>query len=149
MSIGNIRTREVVVARRDTTVSEAARLMRNHHVGDVVVVDELDGRKVPCGIVTDRDIVIGLVAQGLDADTIAVSDLMTMEIIVARELDGVADTLEVMRVKAVRRLPIVDALGTLVGIVTADDLLQLLSEEMSALATMMNREKRREVTVRK
>jgi len=149
MSIGNIRTREVVVARRDTTVSEAARLMRKHHVGDVIVVDELDGRKVPCGIVTDRDIVIGLVAQGLDADTIAVSDLMTMEIIVARELDGVADTLEVMRVKAVRRMPIVDALGTLVGIVTADDLLQLLSEEMSALATMMNREKRREVTVRK
>ena len=149
MSIGNIRTREVVVARRDTTVSEAARLMRKHHVGDVIVVDELDGRKVPCGIVTDRDIVIGLVAQGLDADTIAVSDLMTMEIIVARVLDGVADTLEVMRVKAVRRLPIVDALGTLVGIVTADDLLQLLSEEMSALAAMMNREKRREVTVRK
>jgi len=149
MSIGNIRTREVVVARRDTTVSEAARLMRKHHVGDVIVVDELDGRKVPCGIVTDRDIVIGLVAQGLDADTIAVSDLMTMEIIVARVLDGVADTLEVMRVKAVRRLPIVDALGTLVGIVTADDLLQLLSEEMSALAAMMNREKRREGTVRK
>jgi len=56
MSIGNIRTREVVVARRDTTVSEAARLMRKHHVGDVIVVDELDGRKVPCGIVTDRDI---------------------------------------------------------------------------------------------
>ena len=149
MPIGNIRTREVVVAGRDTTVSEAARLMRKHHVGDVIVVDELDGRKVPCGIVTDRDIVIGLVAEGLDADTITVSDLMTTEIIVARELDGVADTLEVMRVKAVRRMPIVDALGTLVGIVTADDLLQLLSEEMSALATMMNREKRREVTVRK
>ena len=149
MPIGNIRTREVVVAKRDTTVSEAARLMRSHHVGDVVVVDELDGRKVPWGIITDRDIVIGLVAQGLDADTITVSDLMTTEIIVARELDGVADTLEVMRVKAVRRMPIVDALGTLVGIVTADDLLQLLSEEMSALAAMINREKRREVTVRK
>jgi CBS domain-containing protein len=149
MPIGNIRTREVVVARRDMTVSEAARLMRNHHVGDVVVVDELDGRKVPCGILTDRDIVIGLVAEGLDADTITVSDLMTTEIIVARELDGVADTLEVMRVKAVRRMPIVDALGTLVGIVTADDLLQLLSEEMSALAAMINREQRREVSVRK
>ena len=149
MPIGNIRTREVVVAKRDTTVSEAARLMRSHHVGDVVVVDEVEGRKVPCGIVTDRDIVIGLVAQGLDPDTITVSDLMTTEILVARELDGVADTLEVIRVKAVRRMPIVDALGTLVGIVTADDLLQLLSEEMSALAAMINREQRREVTVRK
>ena len=149
MPIGNIRTREVVVAKRDTTVSEAARLMRSHHVGDVVVVDEVDGRKVPCGIVTDRDIVIGLVAQGLDPDTIQVGDLMMTGIVVGRELDGVADTLEIMRVKAVRRMPIVDALGTLVGIVTADDLLQLLSEEMSALAAMINREQRREVTVRK
>ena len=149
MPIGTIRTREVVVARRHTTVSEAARLMRNHHVGDVVVVDEVDGHKVPCGIVTDRDIVIGLVAQGLDADTIQVGDMMMTQIVVGRELDGVADTLEVMRAKAVRRMPIVDALGTLVGIVTADDLLQLLSEEMSALASMINREQRREVTVRR
>ena len=149
MPIGNIRTREVVVAKRGTTVSEAARLMRSHHVGDVVVVDEVDGRKVPCGIVTDRDIVIGLVAPGLDPDTIQVGDLMMTGIVVGRELDGVADTLEIMRVKAVRRMPIVDALGTLVGIVTADDLLQLLSEEMSALAAMINREQRREVTVRK
>jgi CBS domain-containing protein len=123
--------------------------MRSHHVGDVVVVDEVDGRKVPCGIVTDRDIVIGLVAPGLDPDTIQVGDLMMTEIAVGRELDGVADTLEVMRAKAVRRMPIVDALGTLVGIVTADDLLQLLSEEMSALAAMINREQRHEVTVRK
>jgi CBS domain-containing protein len=123
--------------------------MRSHHVGDVVVVDEVDGRQVPCGIITDRDIVIGLVAQGLDPDTIAAGDMMMREITVGRELDGVADTIEIMRVKAVRRLPIVDALGTLVGIVTADDLLQLLSEEMSSLSAMISREQRREVTVRK
>jgi len=123
--------------------------MRSHHVGDVVVVDEVDGRQVPCGIITDRDIVIGLVAQGLDPDTIAAGDMMMREITVGRELDGIADTIEIMRVKAVRRLPIVDALGTLVGIVTADDLLQLLSEEMSSLSAMINREQRREVTVRK
>jgi|SRR6476469_7260965 len=149
MPIGNIRTRDVVVASRDTTVNEVARLMRSHHVGDVVVVDEVDGRQVPCGIITDRDIVIGLVAQGLDPDTIAAGDMMMREITVGRELDGIADTIEIMRIKAVRRLPIVDALGTLVGIVTADDLLQLLSEEMSSLSAMINREQRREVTVRK
>jgi CBS domain-containing protein len=147
--IGNIRSREVVVSRRDTKVSEAARLMRKHHVGDVVVVDEVNGRQVPCGIVTDRDIVIGVVAQGLDPDTIAVGDMMMTEITVGRELDGVADTIEVMRVKAVRRLPIVDALGALVGIITADDLRQPLSEEMSSLAAMIAREQRREVTVRR
>jgi CBS domain-containing protein len=149
MPIGNIRTRDVVVSRRDTKVSEAARLMRKHHVGDVVVVDEVNGRQVPCGIVTDRDIVIGIVATGLDPDTMLVGDIMMREIAVGHELDGVADTIELMRLKAVRRLPIVDALGTLVGIVTADDLVQLLSEEMSSLAAMINREQRREVTVRR
>ena len=149
MPIGTIRTREVVVARRDAKVSEAARLMRKHHVGDVIVVDEVDGRQVPCGIVTDRDIVIGVVAPGLDPDVITVEDMMLSQITVGRELDGIADTIAVMRAKAIRRLPIVDAMGTLIGIVTADDLLQLLAEEMGALAAMIVREQRREVSLRK
>jgi CBS domain-containing protein len=149
MPIGTIRTRDVVVAKRDTTVSEAARLMRKHHVGDVVVVDEVNGRQVPCGIVTDRDIVIGVVAPGVDASQVAVGELMTAQIVVGKELDGVADTIEVMRTKGVRRLPIVDALGTLVGIVTADDLVQLLSEEMSCVAGLIVRERRREAAARR
>lgn len=149
MPIGTIRTREVAVAQRLTKVSEAARLMRKHHVGDVVVVDEMGGRQVPCGIVTDRDIVITVVAQGVDPDTIAVGDMMSSELVVGRETDGVADTIQVMRTKGVRRLPIVDALGTLVGIVTADDLLALLSDELTSLTTMVAREQRRELVFRK
>ena len=149
MPIGTIRTREVAVAQRLTKVSEAARLMRKHHVGDVVVVDEMGGRQVPCGIVTDRDIVITVVAQGVDPDTVAVGDMMSSELVVGRETDGVADTIQVMRTKGVRRLPIVDALGTLVGIVTADDLLALLSDELTSLTTMVAREQRRELVLRK
>jgi len=149
MPIGTIRTREVAVAQRLTKVSEAARLMRKHHVGDVVVVDEMGGRQVPCGIVTDRDIVITVVAQGVDPDTVAVGDMMSSELVVGRETDGVADTIQVMRTKGVRRLPIVDALGTLVGIVTADDLLALLSDELTSLTTMVAREQRRELVFRK
>ena len=84
----------------------------------------------------------------MDPDTIAVGDMMRTEITVGRELDGVADTIELMRVKAVRRLPIVDALGTIVGIVAADDLLQLLAEEMRSLTEIVAREQRREVIVR-
>ena len=149
MPIGTIRTRDVVVAYRHTKVSEAARLMRQHHVGDVVVVDDVDGRRVPCGIITDRDIVVGVVAKGLDPEAILVSDLMAGEITVGRELTGVADTIQLMRSKGVRRLPIVDALGTLIGIVTADDLLALLSEEMAWLATMIAREQHREWELRR
>jgi CBS domain-containing protein len=149
MPIGTIRNREVVTAHRGTKVSEAAQLMRKHHVGDVVVVDQVNGREVPCGMVTDRDIVITVIAQGVDPEGVMLGDMMSSDIVVGRETDGVADTIQVMRTKGVRRLPIVDALGALVGIVTADDLLALLSEEMNSLTTLVAREQRRELVLRR
>lgn len=149
MPIGTIRNREVVTANRGTKVSEAAQLMRKHHVGDVVVVDQVNGREVPCGMVTDRDIVITVIAQGVDPEGVVLGDMMSSDIVVGRETDGVADTIQVMRTKGVRRLPIVNALGTLVGIVTADDLLALLSEEMNSLTTLVAREQRRELVLRR
>ena len=149
MPIGTIRNREVVTAHRGTKVSEAAQLMRKHHVGDVVVVDDIDGREVPCGIVTDRDIVITVIAQGVHPESVVLGDMMSSDVVVGRETDGVADTIQVMRTKGVRRLPIVDARGTLVGIVTADDLLALLSDEMIALTTLVAREQRRELVLRR
>ena len=149
MPIGTIRNREVVTAHRGTKVSEAAQLMRKHHVGDVVVVDQVNGREVPCGMVTDRDIVITVIAQGVDPEGVMLGDMMSSDIVVGRETDGVADTIQVMRTKGVRRLPIVDALGALVGIVTADDLLALLREEMNSLTTLVAREQRRELVLRR
>jgi CBS domain-containing protein len=149
MPIGTIRNREVVTANRGTKVSEAAQLMRKHHVGDVVVVDQVGGREVPCGMVTDRDIVITVIAQGVDPEGVVLGDMMSSDIVVGRETDGVADTIQVMRTKGVRRLPIVDALGALVGIVTADDLLALLSDEMNSLTTLVAREQRRELVLRR
>ena len=149
MPIGTLRNREVVTANRGTKVSEAAQLMRKHHVGDVVVVDQVGGQQVPCGIVTDRDIVITVIAQGVDPEGVVLGDMMSSDIVVGRETDGVADTIQVMRTKGVRRLPIVDALGALVGIVTADDLLALLSEEMNSLTTLVAREQRRELVLRR
>jgi CBS domain-containing protein len=149
MPIGTIRTREVVVAMRSTKASEAARLMRKHHVGDVVVIDESGGRQVPCGIVTDRDIVVSVVAQGVNPESVVLGDMMSTELVVGHETDGVADTVHAMRTKGVRRLPIVDALGTLVGIVTADDLLALLTDEMASLTALIAREQRRELVLRR
>lgn len=149
MAIGKICNREVVFARRDNTVKEAAQLMREYHVGDLVVVDQSEGKPVPSGIITDRDIVVGVVAKGLEPDALRVGDVMGAELVIARETDGVSETIELMRSKGVRRVPIVDARGGLVGIVTADDILDLLAEEMMALAKMVSREQRREVELRK
>ena len=149
MAIGEICSREVVFTGRDTTAKRAAQLMREYHVGSIVVVDEPNGKRVPAGIVTDRDIVVAVLALGLNADAIQVGDVMNRELLAVRENAGVAETIELMRVKGVRRVPVTDAGGALVGIVAADDVLSLLAEEISALATMVSREHRREVEVRK
>ena len=149
MTIGEICSREVVFTGRNTTAKRAAQLMRKHHVGSIIVVDEQTGKRVPAGIVTDRDIVVAVLALGLDADAIQVGDIMSRELLAVRENMGVSEAIELMRAKGVRRVPVTDAGGALVGIVAADDVLSLLAEEMSALATMVSREHKREVEVRK
>ena len=148
MSIGAIRTREVVTAAPEASAAEAARLMRRGHVGDVIVVRELDGRQIPCGIVTDRDIVVGVVAKGLDPEMIAVGEIMAPEITVGRQRDGVAGTIDVMREKGIRRLPVVDSHGGLIGIVSLDDLFAFLAMEVASLAGVSARERHLEAELR-
>ena len=149
MAIGEICSRDVVLTRRDTSVREAARLMREYHVGALVVVDETGEGRRPVGVLTDRDIVVGIVAKGLDPDGLRVDEVMAPQVITASERAGVAETVELMRAKGVRRVPVVDARGMLVGIVTADDFVDLLAEEMSAIARMITREQHRESAGRK
>lgn len=149
-NIGDICSREVVFATRDTTAAAAAKLMRQHHVGSLVVVDETGrGRRVPAGIVTDRDIMMEITAMGLDPAAITVGDIMDTELVTAREHEGLLETMEIMRYKGVRRLPIVGAEGELIGIVTVDDLLEILAEEVGELAKIVAREQSREAAARK
>ena len=148
--IGEICNREVVFVSRETTVAAAAKLMRHHHVGSLVVVDEVTGgRRVPVGIVTDRDVVVEITAMDLDPAVITVGDIMDPELLTARESEGVLETMEIMRYKGVRRLPIVGAEGELVGIITIDDLLEILAEELGELARIVAREQSREAAARK
>jgi CBS domain-containing protein len=130
-------------------VKAAAQLMREYHVGSIVVVDEPNGKRMPAGIVTDRDIVVAVVALGLKPEAIQVGEVMNQELVAVREDAGVAETVELMRMKGLRRLPVTDSAGALVGIVAADDVLSLLAEEMAALASMVTREHRREAETRK
>jgi len=148
MAIGEICSRQVVFARRGESVRDAARLMREHHVGALVIVDERDGLRVPVGIITDRDIVVAVVAKGLDADELRVEELMIGELTTAGEAEGVSECIARMRARGVRRMPVVDARGALVGILAADDLLDLLAEELSGLARTIANEQRHEVQAR-
>lgn len=144
MKTGDVCNREVVFIQRDASVFEAASLMREHHVGDLVVVEERNGRRAPVGILTDRDIVLEVIAEGVDIGGVVVGDIMSFELVTAGEDDDLFDTLKRMRLKGVRRLPVVDRGGALVGIVTVDDLLDLLAEQVSDLARIIQREQTRE-----
>jgi len=149
MSIGEICNRKVVVMQREETIAEAAKLMRDQHVGSVLIVDEQDGKRVPVGIVTDRDLVVEVIAPELDADAITVGDIMMTGFAVVKEETGVFEAIQYMRIKGIRRLPVVDAEERLIGIVTLDDLLILLAEELDALAKLVAREQQNEVVVRR
>jgi len=149
MAIGEICNREVAFAERETTINAAAKLMRHHHVGSLVIVDDLSGKRVPVGIVTDRDLVVEVEAMDLDPKVITVGDIMTNELITVPESQGVLETMEVMRFKGVRRLPVVDSEGRLAGIVTIDDLLEVLAEELTDLTRIISKEQAREMQIRK
>lgn len=148
MAIGEICSREVVFVMLKESVATAAKLMREHHVGCLVVTEDQDAKRVPVGMITDRDIAVGVVALGLDAETIEVGDAMSGELVSLSENAGIAETVDLMRHKGVRRLPVVDASGALVGVVAADDMLLLLAEEISGLAGMVSKEGHRERALR-
>lgn len=144
MTIGEFCNREVVIATRETTIVEVAKRMRQYHVGDVVVVDSGGNENKPVGIVTDRDIVLKAVAGEVDHSSVIAGDVMSHELLLGREQDGIWVTLQRMRSHGVRRLPVVNDRGGLEGIVTVDDLLELLSEELLSLSRLVNREIERE-----
>jgi CBS domain-containing protein len=148
MPIGDISVRNVVTAPPETTIQDAARLMRINHTGDLLIAAEDSERGAPYGIVTDRDIVVAVVALGLDPAVLTVGDIMSQELETVREDAGVYETLRRMSAAGVRRMPVVTRQGALAGIVTLDDLVQLLAEEMAELARLISREQRKEAHVR-
>ena len=149
MPISEICNREVVVVQPNDTTLEAAKLMRQHHVGDVLVVEDRGGVRIPVGIVTDRDLVMEIMAPELDQRVITVGDIMAPDLVTVKENTGVFDAIQYMRAKGVRRLPVVDGSGGLVGILTLDDLLELLAEELLALAKLVKHEQKKETMSRR
>jgi CBS domain-containing protein len=145
MTAGEFSTRQVVTIHRNDTLVEAAQRIRKHHVGTLVVVDEKDGERIPVGMLTDRDLVVCVLTEGRErTDGLVVSDVMTEHPVTAKEDDELLDALNQMRNSGVRRLPIVNAKGGVVGILTFDDLIELLANELSNLSSLVFRERRRE-----
>jgi CBS domain-containing protein len=149
MSIGQFCNRNVVTVSRDTPVVEAAGLMRQHHVGTVLVVEQAGDERKPVGIITDRDIVVEVVAPGLDPQLLKVGDLMTGQLAAIDEDAGYTETIREMSLRGFRRMPVVCKTGALVGIITADDILHHLASPLAALSDLAGRSRRFEAMTRK
>lgn len=140
---------DVITCDSERLLPEVAALMRKHHVGDVVVVEEREGMQVPLGIVTDRDIVLETLALDLDAKLFTAGDIVMGPAVTVGLGAGFVETLRLMRQHGIRRLPVVDESGALAGIVTADDIIRLLSLELSLLTGAIASEQRQERRLRK
>jgi len=145
MTAGDICNRNVVVAPKTEMVVDAAKRMRMAHVGDIIVVEARQGRHVPVGIVTDRDIVVSLVAGDADhLSYLSLDDMMSDDLVTAKEQDSIEASLLRMRERGVRRLPVVDTAGTLVGILTLDDLWRHFAQQQGLLVELMANEEHHE-----
>lgn len=139
MSIGQYCNRHVVTTGKTTEIDEVARLMRQHHVGTVVVVERREDAEFPMGIVTDRDLVVEVLAQNLSPNTVTVGDVMSSSLVTAREDDNFWHTLDRMSAKGVRRLLVVDEKGALVGILAVEDVLTALAVGLSDVTRLVQR----------
>lgn len=139
----------VVCCEPDTSVPDVAALMRRHHVGDVIVIEKAAASRVPIGIVTDRDIVLETTALEVDAKVFTAGDLMSAPIVTVGEDAGLIETLRLMRNHKVRRMPVVTAAGTLFGIVTADDIINLLAMELQLMTAAIVEQPLQEARLRK
>lgn len=124
MTVGSLCNRNVATIHADAGIVDAALQMRESHVGDLVVTETRSGRECPIGIVTDRDIVIEVVAAKAAPDSLKVADIMSRDVVTVHEDNGVEFALREMRRKGMRRLPVVDGKRALIGILTVDDVLE-------------------------
>lgn len=149
MKVGEACNRSVVVVEEDESALAAAKLMREYHVGDLVIVRSTGSPRVPVGIVTDRDLVLEVLALEVDPDSVEVKDLVTSERLVTASEDEEFDSaVQMMRDYGVRRLPVVNDDGSLVGILTADDSLEIVCDELQGIVHLELTQSRREQRAR-
>jgi CBS domain-containing protein len=129
-------TAVVAVVEPETPALVAAQLMRQHHVGALVVVEAQEKNR-PIGILTDRDLVLGLMAEGLDPALFTVGDIMSVELVLASAEMDAMEAVQLMRTHRLRRLVLVDEAGQLTGIATMEDVLELLTRELANLAAAL------------
>lgn len=134
MNVGEICNRVVATIDAGQSGLQAAELMRQLHIGTLVVTGSQDGGGAPVGILTDRDLVVEVMAKSVDPASVTVGDIMSTELLLAEEEDDISDTLEAMREEGVRRVPVLDEDGALIGVLALDDVLRLYARDIGTMA---------------
>lgn len=148
MSAGSLCTRSVLIIDKNETARQAAELMRQHHVGDLVVIDAGNPYRAPVGMVTDRDIAVEVVALGVTPENVKAGEIMSRRMITVREDEDQHEVARRMREAGIRRVPVVAADGGLVGILSMDDLLESISDELNELTHVPERQRFHETASR-
>ncbi len=136
---------DVVTVERDVTLFETSKLMRQFHVGYVVVVEDKDDLLTPLGIVTDRDLVVEVMATELDPATITVGDIMQQQLYTLQSHVDLVQCLNAMADVGVRRLPIVSEEGMLIGVATLDEILTKMADLLGSFSQLLQTEKENEL----
>ncbi|VEB36044.1 CBS domain protein [Legionella sainthelensi] len=148
MIVGEYCNRDVVVINCNESVKNAAELMRQYHVGDLVLLEEQKNKKAPIGIVTDRDLVIEVMAAGIAPESLLIKDIITEPFSSVFENDNLLDALELIHSKKIRRLPVINNDKTLVGIITLDDFIEILAENMAKVVDVIKLQQQKEAKQR-
>lgn len=146
MNVDRICSRGIVSVRGEASLAEAAELMKAQHVGALLVTgDEADAGRA-LGIVTDRDLVLYALAEGIGPSDVCVADVMTPALATVPASAGLFEAAETMRAAGVRRLAVSDESGDLVGMVSMDDIVEAIAAELGSIALALRREREREQT---
>lgn len=138
MNIGEVCSREVYIFEPAEPLANAVAEMMKRNIGAIVVVKTEPDRVRPIGMVTDRDVIRSQISLARDLSSLTVADVMTSAPLTIAETSGVEEAIERMRTRRVRRAPVVSESGDLVGIVSIDDLLPVVAEELGALARLVS-----------
>ena len=150
MEVGDICQRTVLCCEKEVTAQDAAKLMRQNHVGDLVVTEiQADGVRIPLGMITDRDLVLEVLAQEVDPRGVCVGELIGPVLGTATEDEGVYEVLSRMWEFGVRRMPVINRQGGLVGIITVDDVIAHLSEQLTAVNRITSVQQHQESVARR
>ena len=141
--------RAVVAIHASADVSEAACMMRERHVGFLVVFKDGDPLRKPVGVITDRDIVLQVTARDVSPRAVTVEDVMTRLPMIAREVDDLSELMHLMRVAGIRRVPVVDGRGALSGVIAVDDIIDVVSSLIGDIAGSIKSEQRQEWRTRR